>query len=576
MLLLLTVFIACKRQAPSGASKPEAEIVRTQARGESRGEAQAKVPTVAVSFAYGSEKKSWLSDAIKRFNESAQKLPSGEVVRIDGQAVGSGAAVEDLVDGTTKPHAWAPASSMYRENLNRAWTARQGAIGGGKDLAQEGKSLALSPVVLAMWKPMAQALGYPDKPIGWAEVLALSKDPEGWSRRGHPEWGAFKFGHTHPAFSNSGTLSVLAEAYAALGKTRGLELSALQSPKLKPYLESIEQAVVHYGKSTGFFADKMLSRGPSFLSAAVLYENLVVESYARPEFQSREFDVVCVYPKEGTFWIDNPFYVLDAPWSTEAHRAGAQLFRDFLLSAEEQTRAMTNFGFRPADPKIALAAPLDAAHGVNPKEPQTLLEVPSAEVVDAALRLWESVKKTVDISFVFDRSGSMAGDPLKLAKQGATDFMQQLNERDRVSVLMFNDKVPEPNAPVPVGDGREQLKQRVADTFAQGGTALYDAIAKAHGALAETAKQNPNRIFAIVVLSDGKDEHSKLGLGQLKERLKLPVEATEPPIRLFTIAYGAGADTRILEDLAEAAGGATFKGDVTSIRQVYRDLAAFF
>lgn len=575
-VVLLGAFCALagcsKRTTPSGATTATPEATPTAA-------ATAAPPAsgaVTVVLAFGSEKKSWLTDAIQRFNDKAQHLPSGELVRIEGQAVGSGAAVDDLVDGTIKAHAWAPASTMYRDVFARAWTAHQGALGGKKEILDDGKPLVLSPVVIAMWKPMAQALGWPDKAVGWSDVLSLSKDPKGWATKGHAEWGSFKFGHTHPNFSNSGTLSVLAEAYAALGQTRGLTKEALAKPKVAPFMESIEQSVVHYGKSTGFFSEKMLGRGPSFLSAAVLYENLVVDSYTRPEFQTRDLDLVCVYPKEGTFWIDNPFYVLDAPWSDAQHKDAAGMFRTFLLSPEEQAVAMTKFGFRPSDPKIAMAAPLDAAHGVNPKEPQTLLEVPSTDVVEDALALWTKVKKTVDISFVFDRSGSMSGEPLKQAKQGALDFLGQLDGRDRVSVLMFNDQVPDATDPVLLSESRKKLNDTVNGTFADGGTALYDAVAKAHDKLAELAKKEPKRTFAVVVLTDGKDEHSKLPLERIKDIVKQPVEISEAGVRLFTIAYGAGADTKILADLAESGGGASFKGDASSIRQVYRDLAAFF
>jgi Ca-activated chloride channel family protein len=570
LLFVVGAFSACKRDAPSASTTPTAEAPTPS--GASPGGKTA----VTVVLAFGSEKKSWLTDAITRFNDKAMRLPSGEQVKVEGQAVGSGAAVEDLADGTVKAHAWAPASTMYRDVMARAWAKHQGALGGKKEILDDGKSLVLSPVVLAMWKPMAEALGWPNKSVGWSDVLALSKEPKGWATKQHPEWGSFKFGHTHPTFSNSGTLSVLAEAYAALGTTRGLTKEALAKPKVAPFMESIEQSVVHYGKSTGFFSDKMLGRGPSFLSAAVLYENLVVDSYLRPEFQARDLDLVCVYPKEGSFWIDNPYYVLDAPWTDAAHQAGASMFRAFLLSSEEQNIAMTKFGFRPSDPKIAIAAPLDAAHGVNPKEPQTLLEVPNSDVVESALELWTKVKKTVDISFVFDRSGSMAGEPLRQAKQGALDFLAQLDGRDRVSLLMFNDKVPDATDPLLLGTARDQLNQSVSGVFADGGTALYDAVAKAHDKLAELAKNDTKRTFAVVVLTDGKDEHSKLTLEAAKAIVKQPTEVTDSSVRLFTIAYGAGADAKLLADLAESGGGASFKGDAASIRQVYRDLAAFF
>jgi len=35
-----------------------------------------------------------------------------------------------------------------------------------------------------------------------------------------------------------------------LGVTRGLSKDALNKPKVAPFMESIEQSVVHYGKST--------------------------------------------------------------------------------------------------------------------------------------------------------------------------------------------------------------------------------------------------------------------------------------------------------------------------------------
>lgn len=90
------------------------------------------------------------------------------------------------------------------------------------------------------------------------------------------------------------------------------------------------------------------------------------------------------------------------------------------------------------------------------------------------------------------------------------------------------------------------------------------------------AKKNPKRIFAIVVLTDGKDESSQLTIDELKRNIVEPAESSGATVRLFTIAYGGGADTRLLAELAEAGGGAALKGDTASIRQVYRDLAAFF
>src|SRR5262249_26133179 len=159
---------------------------------------------------------------------------------------------------------------------NERWAEARGGLGSGAKLVEEAPPLVLSPVVIAIWEPMARALGWPDTPIGWADVAGFAVASEGWSRRGHPEWGLFKFGHTHPGNRNPGALALGAATYAGAGKTRALAEDDVR--KARDFGRRVQANVVHYGRSTGFFAENMFTRGPAYLSAAVLYENLVVES----------------------------------------------------------------------------------------------------------------------------------------------------------------------------------------------------------------------------------------------------------------------------------------------------------
>ena len=144
------------------------------------------------------------------------------------------------------------------------------------------------------------------------------------------------------------------------------------------FVSNVESSVIHYGTSTGFFADRMFGNGPSYLSAAVMYENLIVaQETKRLGGQSSQIPVVAIYPKEGTFWSNHPYVVLNAPWVTAEQKEAAGVFETFLLDKPQQLKAL-ELGFRPADPSIPLAAPLDAQHGMDPKQPQTILEIPSA------------------------------------------------------------------------------------------------------------------------------------------------------------------------------------------------------
>ncbi|MCC6623223.1 MAG: VWA domain-containing protein [Deltaproteobacteria bacterium] len=384
-----------------------------------------------------------------------------------------------------------------------------------------------------------------------------------------PEWGRFKLGHTHPDYSNSGVLAVLAEAYAGAKKTRGLTVADLAAPETAGFVASVENTIVHYGKSTGFFADKMIERGPAYLSAAVLYENLVIESYAK----NPPFPLVAIYPVEGTFWSDHPYSVLDADWVGAEEREAAELFLAFLKARPAQERALA-LGFRPGDPAIATTAPIDAAHGVDPKQPSTLLEVPDAPVLQKLLALWRENKKPADVILVFDKSGSMRGAPLEQAKAGGKAFLDTLHDQDQVSLVFFDGTVYPPIGPSPLGPNRRDFATRIDQVYAEGGTAMYDAVAMAHASAAERARTERDRIHAVVVMTDGMDESSR---STSLDRLvgALGGDGDEAAVRVFTIGYGARADVSVLARIAEAAKGATASGDVQSIVSVFQDMGSF-
>lgn len=521
---------------------------------------------VELRVAYGSEKKAWMEAAVQAFEATGPKTPSGRPIDVVTTAAGSGEIVLDILAGKAKPHVFSPASSAYVALLDEGWLSQ---AGNTAPLTGKAEPLLLSPIVVGMWRPMAVALGWPDKPIKWADLLEVSADPLGWGKHGHPEWGRFKLGHTHPGLSNSGLLAVLSETYAGAGKTRGLTAEDLVTAE--PFVTKVEQTLVHYGKSTSFIADKMLERGPGYVSAIVSYENLVVDTYATPRPEREQ--VVAIYPAEGTFWSDHPYAVLSAPWVGDEERAAAAQLEAFLRGPEMQ-RASLASGFRPGDPSIAIAAPIDAAHGVDASQPKTLLDVPDAATLRAVLAMWERAKKSSDVVLVFDKSGSMRGRPLDEAKAGAKKFLDALSDRDTVSLAFFDTAASPPSEPVALGNGgREALAARIDGALADGGTALYDALGGAYTFANGRATAEPGRIHAVVVLTDGRDENSTQPLQAVDAQLRA---SSEGKVLVFTIGYGPKADGAVLAQLAEAGRGATALGEVDDIASVFLDMAAFF
>jgi len=103
-------------------------------------------------FLYGSEKESWIVECTQRFN--AARLDAGGVKRITVEAVpmGSGECVDEVLSGRRQAHLISPASAAFITLGNAKSRAAT-----NTDLVASGENLVLSPVVIAMWKPMAEA-----------------------------------------------------------------------------------------------------------------------------------------------------------------------------------------------------------------------------------------------------------------------------------------------------------------------------------------------------------------------------------------------------------------------------------
>ena len=521
-----------------------------------------------ISFLYSSEKQAWVDAVTSTFNQSNAKTASGKVIYVDTKPLGSGEIMSDILAGTEQPTLWSPASGIWVPLINDAWTQKQ-----GKDLISETcKNAVLSPIVIMMWKPMAEALGWPQKDIGWADIAQIATDPKGFASYGHPELGKFRFGHTHPDYSNSGLQTIIALAYAARNQQKRLTVADVQDPKTADFIKNVESAVAHYGSSTGFFGTAMISRGTSYLSAAVVYESVVVSSYSAKT--PPEFPLVAIYPKEGTFQSDHPMCIPDASWISTEQKEAANIYRDYLLSKPAQQQAL-QFGFRPSDPDIPIGAPIDAAHGVDPKQPQNTLPVPDAKTIQAVRDLWKAQKKQVNLTLLIDISGSMQDDnKIQGARQGAAAFIDQLDPTDNLSIIAFDDQQHDLINSQNVGQNRDKMKQIVSNLIPQGGTALYDSIAYA----AKDMKTDPTRINALVVLTDGQDTNST----QYKEPTSLvddlskSSEGTQADISVFTIGYGKDADQNVLQQIATKLRGAYYAANTANVTTIYRDISTFF
>ena len=366
-------------------------------------------------------------------------------------------------------------------------------------------------------------------------------------------------------------ISLFATVYAAVGKTTNLEVNDLLDPKIGEFVKGIENSVLHYGSSTGFFAKKMFANGPRYLSAAVMYESLVVQSYSEPNLA---FPVVAVYPKEGTFWSDHPVAIVDREWVTPEKREAAEIYIKFLLGNPQQLKAL-KYGFRPGAVEIPIGSPIDTAHGADPRQPKTILELPNTATMAAIRDLWFKNKRHARVTLVFDVPGSMNDrNKIALARDGALDLVSFLGEEDAFSIMPFNNRVLLDEVPQPLKEYRPNAEQIVSSLIANGGTSLYDTLSLAYRHVQQQQQEDPTHIAAIVVLSGGMDTTSKLTLPQLLAQIRYDFE--EHTIRIFTIGYEAEDGTDVLKKISDVTQGRYYEGKQANIREIFRDISTFF
>jgi len=211
-------------------------------------------PAVDIVVSSSDGKKEWIEDVAKTFHESKAEV-GGKPIRVKLIHMKSGESLQNILDGKEKPTLWSPAGQAWIELINQTWKTRS-----GKSFIDASRPTVVSGLVVAMWEPMARALGWPDKPIGWDDMIKVAADPKGWAGYGHPEWGAFRFGHGHPDFSTSAMLSVISSIYAAAGKTAGLTAEDLKNPKVIEKVGTLERSIVHYGESSSWLTEKLCTR----------------------------------------------------------------------------------------------------------------------------------------------------------------------------------------------------------------------------------------------------------------------------------------------------------------------------
>lgn len=523
---------------------------------------QATAPNSAtLTLAYSPEKAALIKDLIGKFNAKGLRTSDRQPMRVELLEMTSEDMVTQALAGP-KFQALTPDSSLWLDQLNRRWIQSQPQSGPGQiatRLAGEPVRYAISPLVIAAWEDSARALGWPDKPVGWSTLQQRARSDTN-----------FKWSHPSTAYA-SGLLATLAEFYAGAGVQRGLTADLAQDQKTVDFVTAVEKTVRFYGEAELAVMQRVVKEGPKSLDAFVVSEQLVV-AFNTGAFGKPPARLVALYPAEGTLWADHPLSLLETPDVTANQRQTFQALRDFLGQADTQTQIL-RAGYRPADLSIPLdspGSPLTEANGVNRAEPQTTLQLPSPDVVAVVQNTWALTKRRTNVMLVVDTSGSMRGDKLNNAQAALRAFLSQIpSDQERVGMVEFNSSVVNIIEMDTLANNRATLSGNIDRLQANGNTAMLDAVNTAYGRLQQL--NDPERINAIVVMTDGKENASRISLGELADKIRNSGQKTI----IFCVAYGSDADYNVLQTLADASGGLVRAGTPETIKELYKILSTY-
>jgi Ca-activated chloride channel homolog len=171
-----------------------------------------------------------------------------------------------------------------------------------------------------------------------------------------------------------------------------------------------------------------------------------------------------------------------------------------------------------------------------------------AEIFPDARANSESYKREsrLNLCLVLDRSNSMNGPRLNQVKVAAHQIIDNLNDNDILSLVVFNDRA-EVIIPATSVTDRAALKARVSMMSAFGGTEIYQGL---HAGVEETRKfLAPKLVNHIILLTDGNT------FGDSEQTLALAREAAEQGIAVSGMGLGQEWNDEFLDQIAKITGG---------------------
>jgi len=175
-------------------------------------------------------------------------------------------------------------------------------------------------------------------------------------------------------------------------------------------------------------------------------------------------------------------------------------------------------------------------------------------------------RSPLNLAVVLDRSGSMRGKKLEQAKQAAMLLVEQLDEDDIFSLVLYDSDVKVAVPASRIGKKRDALCRMIERIQTGGSTALYAGVKTGGEQLAEFL--NRKRINRVLLLSDGL---ANVGPKSNQQIASLGQQLARQDISVTTIGLGDDYNEDLMTSLAEASdANYYYVDDVEMLADVFR------
>ena len=442
-----------------------------------------------------------------------------------------------------------------------AWFSHGGyltLLQGGRGLVVTQEKTMLSPVIMGIKESRAREFGWIDNPdITWQDIADKASS------------GELRYAMTNPAASNSGFTALIGVATALTGSSDAINAGDVNVPALQAFFKG--QALT--AGSSGWLAESYVTEQDN-LDGLINYESVLLSLNESGELHE---DLLLIYPKEGIITADYPLMLLNADKQEQYDR-----LITYLRSVEFQEEMMRTTLRRPVVPGI----------GLDGRIPTPLLvEIPfpnSVEIIDSLLFSYLDEQRLPAYAiFVLDVSGSMRGaglNDLQAAMNNLTGLDESLTgrfarfrAREIITLVTFSDHVEEVQLfqiddVNSRGTTMAEMRTFVDGLRADGGTAMYTALSEAYRLAAAAQQQDPDRLYSIVLMSDGENTD---GMSPNDfERFYEGLSEDAQNVRTFTVLFG-DADEDAMQALAELTDGRMFDGTAESLSFIFKQIRGY-